>query len=88
MEKERQHIEAAVQTTDIIILSALVPGEIAPVLITEEMVKKMRPGSVIVDVAIDRSEPADDVIQRKINLSGLTARCMRRRLRSLAPHPA
>jgi alanine dehydrogenase len=37
-----------------VILSALVPGEVAPVLITEEMLRKMKPGSVIVDVAIDQ----------------------------------
>jgi NAD(P) transhydrogenase subunit alpha len=32
----------------------LVPGEVAPILITQEMVRAMRPGSVIVDVAIDQ----------------------------------
>lgn len=38
---------------DIIITTALVPGRAAPVLITEEMVKGMRPGSVIVDLAAE-----------------------------------
>lgn len=39
---------------DIVFLSALIPGKIAPILITEEMVKTMKPGSVIVDIAIDQ----------------------------------
>jgi NAD(P) transhydrogenase subunit alpha len=39
---------------DIVFLSALVPGRLAPILITEEMVKSMKPGSVIVDIAIDQ----------------------------------
>jgi len=43
-----------VAEADIVILSALVPGEVAPVLVTEPMVRSMRPGSVIVDVAIDQ----------------------------------
>ena len=39
---------------DIVFLSALVPGKVAPTLITEEMVKSMKPGSVIVDISIDQ----------------------------------
>ncbi len=54
VEKERQAIAPYVEAADIIILSALVPGEIAPILITEEMVAKKKPGSVIVDVSIDQ----------------------------------
>lgn len=54
VEKEREAIASHVEEADIIILSALVPGEIAPVLITEEMVAKKKPGSVIVDVSIDQ----------------------------------
>lgn len=52
--KERENIRAAVEDADIVFLSALVPGKIAPQLITEDMVKNMRPGSVIVDIAIDQ----------------------------------
>ncbi len=43
-----------VAEADLIILSALVPGERAPVLVTGDMVASMRPGSVIVDVSIDQ----------------------------------
>ena len=39
---------------DIVFCSALVPSRIAPVLLTEEMVAAMRPGSVIVDISIDQ----------------------------------
>lgn len=54
LEKEREHLKHLVSEADVIILSALVPGEVAPVLITEEMVRSMRPGSVIVDVSVDQ----------------------------------
>ena len=54
LEKERELLAPVVAQSDIIILSALVPGEVAPVLITEQMVKAMKPGSVVIDVAIDQ----------------------------------
>jgi H+-translocating NAD(P) transhydrogenase subunit alpha len=50
---ERQKVEVAkrVAMADIVISTALIPGRAAPVLITEAMVKSMKPGSVIVDMA-------------------------------------
>lgn len=51
---ERERIAAVLPEMDIVFLSALVPGRLAPILITEEMVKTMKPGSVIVDIAIDQ----------------------------------
>jgi NAD(P) transhydrogenase subunit alpha len=50
---ERQKVEVAkrVAMADLVISTALIPGRTAPVLITEEMVKSMKPGSVIVDMA-------------------------------------
>ncbi|WPG41562.1 Re/Si-specific NAD(P)(+) transhydrogenase subunit alpha [Variovorax sp. EBFNA2] len=49
----RQQIEVAkrVALADVVISTALIPGRAAPTLITEEMVKSMKPGSVIVDIA-------------------------------------
>lgn len=49
----RQKIEVAkrVAAADIVITTALIPGRAAPVLVTEDMVKAMKPGSVIVDLA-------------------------------------
>ena len=49
--KELELIAGAVVDTDIVITTAQIPGRQAPLLITEEMVKSMRPGSVIVDLA-------------------------------------
>ena len=51
---ERELIAKVLPDMDIVFLSALVPGRLAPILITEEMVKSMKPGSVIVDIAIDQ----------------------------------
>ncbi len=50
---DRQKIEVAkrVAQADVVISTALIPGRPAPTLITEEMVKSMKPGSVIVDIA-------------------------------------
>ncbi len=50
---ERQKVEVAkrVAQADVVISTALIPGRAAPVLVTEEMVKSMKPGSVIVDMA-------------------------------------
>jgi H+-translocating NAD(P) transhydrogenase subunit alpha len=54
LKKERDALAPLAAKADAVILSALVPGEIAPVLIPAETVRGMRPGSVIVDVAIDQ----------------------------------
>ena len=52
--KERENLKEIVKTSDIVILSALIPGKKAPILITEEMVKSMASGSCIVDISIDQ----------------------------------
>jgi len=54
LQRERDLLRTLAPEMDIIILSALVPGELAPILITEDTVRAMRPGSVIVDVSIDQ----------------------------------
>lgn len=75
--KEQAAIKDAVAVADIIILSALVPGRRAPVLVTEEMVCSMDPGSVIVDIAIDQggncalTEPGRTVVKHKVSLIGM-----------------
>lgn len=48
------NIADAAQSADLLIGAVLIPGAKAPVLVSEAMVKRMRPGSVIVDVAIDQ----------------------------------
>ena len=51
---EQKALSQSVSSADILILTALIPGKVAPILITEQMVKSMKTGSVIVDVAIDQ----------------------------------
>ena len=53
LEKQKALIFKHVTEADIVITTALVPGKKAPVLVTEEMIKKMRPGSVVLDMAVE-----------------------------------
>ena len=59
---ERQTIEVAkrVAQADVVITTALIPGRAAPVLVTEDMVRSMKPGSVIVDIAAGRGASGID----------------------------
>ena len=50
----RHNIENELPTTDLVVGSVLIPGDKAPHLITRDMLKLMRPGTVLVDVAIDQ----------------------------------
>ena len=50
----RHNIEAELPTTDLVVGSVLIPGAKAPKLVTPDMVKLLRKGSVMVDVAIDQ----------------------------------
>lgn len=52
-------IEEAVITADLVVAAVLIPGKTAPKLITREMVSKMLPGSVIVDISIDQGGAAE-----------------------------
>ena len=54
LEGERETLSKILPDMDIVFCSALIPGKLAPILITEDMVKKMKPGSVIVDISIDQ----------------------------------
>lgn len=54
LEKERELLRSLLPQMDVAILSALVPGEVAPLLVDQTMVESMAPGSVIMDVAIDQ----------------------------------
>jgi len=63
---------------DIIVTTALIPGKPAPKLITEDMVKSMKPGSVIVDLAAEQggncelTEPHQSVVKHGVTLIGFT----------------
>ena len=52
--RQRELLGRVVAESDVVITTAIVPGRKAPVLVTGEMVKKMGPGSVIVDLAAER----------------------------------
>lgn len=75
--KEREVIREAIKDMDIVFLSALVPGKIAPVLITEDMVKGMKRGSCIVDISIDQggnceiTPPGKKEIKHGVILNGI-----------------
>ncbi len=80
----RQAVEVAkrVAQADIVISTALIPGRAAPTLITEDMVKSMKPGSVIVDIAAGKgpngggncplSEADKTVVKHGVTLIGET----------------
>ena len=80
----RQQVEVAkrVAAADIVIATALIPGRAAPTLITEAMVKSMKPGSVIVDIAAGKgangggncpiSEADKTVVKHGVTLVGET----------------
>jgi proton-translocating NAD(P)+ transhydrogenase subunit alpha len=51
--RQRERITEALRRTDIVICTALIPGRKAPILLTEQMVAGMAPGSVIVDLAVE-----------------------------------
>ncbi|WP_436414659.1 NAD(P) transhydrogenase subunit alpha [Petrimonas sp.] len=52
--KEREVLSGVLKDMDIVFCSALIPGKVAPILITEKMVELMKNGSVIVDISIDQ----------------------------------
>jgi len=74
--KQREMMGRSIAAADVVIPTALVPGQKAPVLITEEMVKAMRPGSVIVDLAAEQggncalTEPGTEVVKHGVLIMG------------------
>ena len=76
--KQAALIAETIKKQDIIICTALIPGRPAPVLITEDMVKTMKLGSVIVDLAVERggncplSRPGEVVEAYGVSIVGYT----------------
>lgn len=54
LKKQQELVARHVAEADLVITTALIPGKKAPVLVTEDMVRKMRMGSVIVDMAVEQ----------------------------------
>ena len=55
------NVTQAVKSADLVVGAVLIPGAKAPKLITQEMIKQMQPGSVIVDVAIDQGGSVEGI---------------------------
>lgn len=74
--KEQDILRSHIKDVDVVITTALIPGKRAPLLITEEMVKEMKPGSVIVDMAVEQggncelSEVGKDVLKHGVTIIG------------------
>jgi NAD(P) transhydrogenase subunit alpha len=74
--KQREMMVKVVAASDVVITTAAVPGKKAPVLVTEEMVNGMRPGSVILDLAAERggncelTRPGETVVVRGVQIIG------------------
>jgi len=75
-QKQQEMMFKYVAAADVVIPTALVPGERAPILITEEMVRGMRPGSVIVDLAAEQggncalTEPGREIVRHRVVIIG------------------
>ncbi|MDK9720852.1 MAG: Re/Si-specific NAD(P)(+) transhydrogenase subunit alpha [Rhodospirillales bacterium] len=75
---QREMYAQQARDVDIIITTALIPGKPAPLLITADMVKSMKPGSVIVDLAAEQggncelTEPGKVVVKHGVSIVGYT----------------
>ena len=75
-QKQQEMMFKYVAAADVVIPTALVPGQRAPILITDEMVRGMRPGSVIVDLAAEQggncalTEPGRDIVKHGVIIIG------------------
>jgi NAD(P) transhydrogenase subunit alpha len=76
--RQKAEVAKRIAQADVVITTALIPGRAAPVLVTEEMVKSMKPGSVIVDLAAPQggncplTEPGKTVVKHGVTLVGET----------------
>jgi NAD(P) transhydrogenase subunit alpha len=72
--EQQQALTEAIGKVDVVITTALVPGRRAPILVTAEAVQKMKPGSVIVDMAgeaggnCELSEPGQEVVRYDVKI--------------------
>ena len=73
--RQQELMAEAIGKCDVVITTALVPGRRAPILVTEEAVKQMKPGSVIVDLAgeaggnCELSEPGETVLRHGVKIA-------------------
>ncbi len=78
MRRQAALVHERAKAADIVITTALIPGRRAPVLVREETVMAMKPGAVILDMAVEQggncplSEPDRIVVKHGVKLVGLT----------------
>ncbi len=78
LDRQKAEVAKRVAAADIVVTTALIPGRAAPVLVTEEMVRAMKPGSVIVDLAAPQggncplTVPGQTVVKHGVTLVGET----------------
>ncbi|TFY98073.1 Re/Si-specific NAD(P)(+) transhydrogenase subunit alpha [Ramlibacter rhizophilus] len=78
LDRQKHEVAKRVALADVVITTALIPGRPAPVLVTEEMVQSMKPGSVIVDLAAAQggncplTVPGQTVARHGVTLVGET----------------
>jgi NAD(P) transhydrogenase subunit alpha len=76
--RQREMMTRVVAASDVVITTALIPGRPAPVLVTDEMVAGMTPGSVVVDLAAERggnvepSQPDETIVAHGVTVLGPT----------------
>jgi NAD(P) transhydrogenase subunit alpha len=74
--RQRELLGRVVAESDVVITAAVIPGQKSPVLVTREMVARMAPGSVIVDLASERggncelTRPGEVVIEHGVSIIG------------------
>ncbi len=76
--RQAELIAERVKEADFVITTALIPGRPAPKLVTDEMVKSMKPGSVIVDMAaemggnVEGTVPNQEIVKHGVKIIGIT----------------
>jgi H+-translocating NAD(P) transhydrogenase subunit alpha len=75
-QKQRELLGKTVAESDVVITAAVIPGKKSPVLVTKDMVEKMAPGSVIVDLAAERggncelTKPGEIIVEHNVTIIG------------------
>ncbi len=64
--KQQEQMKAKVESVDVVITTAAIPGKKAPVLITDEMLQAMAPGSLIVDLAAERGGNTEGAVAGEV----------------------
>jgi NAD(P) transhydrogenase subunit alpha len=74
--RQRELLGKVVQESDVVITTAVIPAKKAPILVTEDMIKGMAPGSVVLDLAAERggncdiTEPGKTVVKHGVTIIG------------------